>query len=101
MSQYREQGVLADLPEIVVSTIQETIRLTDARRESVVSELRRWLETASASNNPEGLNAMATLISDKLSSIGMESTIHEHPSGSAVTGEISGENPEARTILLL
>src|SRR6266567_1912299 len=101
MSQHQEQESFTDLPEIVVSTIQETIHVTDARRESFVSELKQWLETASASNNPNGLNAMAKLIFDKLSSIGMNASIHEHPSGNAVLGEIDGENPESRTILLL
>ncbi|MBV9230510.1 MAG: M20/M25/M40 family metallo-hydrolase [Chloroflexi bacterium] len=101
MSQHQEQGFLTNLPKVVVRTIQETMRFTDSRRESFVSELREWLETASASNNPIGLNAMAVLLSDKLRQIGMIPTIFEHPSGNAVFGEIHGENPEARTVLLL
>jgi hypothetical protein len=64
--------------------MQETMHLSDSRRESFVSELREWLETASASNNPAGLNAMATLIFERLSRVGMSPTLVEHPAGNAV-----------------
>lgn len=101
MSQHQEQGTLIHLPKVVVRTIQETMRFTNSRRESFVNELQEWLETASASNNPVGLNAMATLLSDKLRQLGMISTIFKHSSGNAVGGEIYGENPKAPPILLL
>ena len=89
------------IPEVVVSTIEETISFMQARSESFASELKDLLEIASASNNPAGLNAMAASLSHKLRRIGMASTIFEHPSGNAVLGEILGDNPEAKTILLL
>lgn len=101
MSPYQEQGSLTNLPGVVMRTIQETMRFADLRRESFVNELREWLETASASNNPVGLNTMATLLFERLRRIGMSPTIVEHSSGNAVFGEIRGGNPGARTILLL
>jgi glutamate carboxypeptidase len=101
MSHDQEQGAPTSLPEVVVRTIQETMRLADSRRESFVNELREWLETASASNNPAGLNAMAALIFERLRRIGMRPDIVEHPAGNAVFGVIHGENPAARPLLLL
>ncbi len=94
-------GFPADLPEVVTSTVQETISFMDSYRGRFVSELEKLLGIASASNNPVGLNATAADLSDKLSRIGMTSTICEHPAGNAVLGEIRGDNPAARAILLL
>ncbi len=95
MSQHQEQGALIHLPKVVVRTIQETMRFTNSRRESFVNELQEWLETASASNNPEGLNAIARLLSDKLHQLGMTSTIFKHASGNAVGGEIRGRESQS------
>lgn len=101
MSQYQEQSSPTALPAVVVRATQETMRFTAARHERFVSELREWLETASASNNPVGLNAMADRISDALRQAGMTPTLVEHPAGNAVYGELRGENPAARTVMLL
>lgn len=89
------------IPSGVVRILEETISFMQVHRERFASELKGLLEIASASNNPAGLNAMAEALADKLRRIGMTSTIVEHPSGSAVVGEILGNNPEADTILLL
>lgn len=97
----QEQSSPTALPEVVRRTMQETMRLTDSRRESFVSELREWLETASASNNPAGLHAMAALIFEQLQRVGMSPTLVEHPAGNAVFGVIHGDNPAARPLLLL
>jgi glutamate carboxypeptidase len=99
--QNQQQRFPTEIPDVVVSTIGETINFMQSRSESFVNELKDLLEIASASNNPAGLNAMAASLSNKLRRIGMTSTIFEHPSGNAVLGEILGDNPEADTILLL
>lgn len=101
MSQQQEQSTLIPLPEVVAETIQAVMRFTNARRESFANELQEWLETASASNNPVGLNAMAALISNKFEQLGMISTIFPYASGNAVGGEIRGENFAIPPILLL
>jgi hypothetical protein len=97
----QEQGSPGILPAVVKKTMQETMHLTDSRRESFVSELREWLETASASNNPAGLCAVATLIFERLSRVGMSPTLVEHSADNVVFGVIHGENPAARPLLLL
>ena len=97
----RKHRFPTDIPEVVVSSIGETISFVQACSERFVSELKDLLEIASASNNPAGLNAMAQILSDKLRRVGMIATIFEHPAGKAVLGEILGDNPEAETILLL
>lgn len=95
------QQIPAGLPEIVRSTVKETVNFMQVRRESFVNELEELLAIASASTNPAGLNAMAEILSDKVRRVGMAPTIFKHPSGNALLGEIIGDNPEARSIVLL
>ncbi len=100
-SSNQNQQSRTGIPDVVASTIEETINFMQSSTDSFISELKELLEIASASNNPVGLNAMADILSDKLRRIGMTTTIFEHPAGNAVLGEITGDNPEVDTILLL
>lgn len=73
----------------------------EQERPRFIQDLQTLCLIDSPSDNTAGLNVMALQLATLLQTVGMQTTIVEHPRGNAVIGTVFGDNPTAPTCLLL
>jgi len=73
----------------------------DASRETLLDQLRRWVEHESPSLQAEALNGLASKIADRLRAIGASVDRVPNPTGDHLKARFAGSEPNAAPALIL